>query len=192
MISIFQCKTVNMLILMMTYFSDMSTCNKQIESLSNWILRKNSLTSSFSSVKKIHHSDIIMGRTASQFTSVSIVYSIVCSEADQRKHQSSVSLAFVRGIHWWPVNSPHKGPVMQKIFPFDDIIMLYNHPTLHTCIPNTTNMKWYTHPIPIWFTGNVMTYLKEKRRKLFQLLVPETWRSILKYLISKHPILSDI
>ena len=42
---------------------------------------------------------------------------------DQRKHQSSVSLAFVRGIHRWPVNSPHKGPVMQKMFPFDDIIM---------------------------------------------------------------------
>ena len=35
----------------------------------------------------------------------------VCSGADQRKHQSSASLAFVRGIHRWPVNSPHKGPV---------------------------------------------------------------------------------
>ena len=43
--------------------------------------------------------------------------------ADQRKHQSSVSLAFVRGIHWWPVNSPHKWPVTQKMFPFDDVIM---------------------------------------------------------------------
>ena len=33
------------------------------------------------------------------------------SGADQRKHQSSASLAFVRGIHRWPVNSPHKRPV---------------------------------------------------------------------------------
>ena len=39
--------------------------------------------------------------------------------ADQRKHQSSTSLAFVR----WPMNSPHKGPVTRKMFPFDDVIM---------------------------------------------------------------------
>ena len=43
---------------------------------------------------------------------------------DQRKHQSSAALAFVRGIHRWPVNSPHKGPVTWKLFPFDDVIML--------------------------------------------------------------------
>ena len=41
----------------------------------------------------------------------------------QRKHQSSASLAFVRWIHRWPVNSPHKGPVTRKMFPFDDVIM---------------------------------------------------------------------
>ena len=46
------------------------------------------------------------------------------SGADQIKHQSSASLAFVRGIHRWPVNSPHKGPVMRKMFPFDDVIMV--------------------------------------------------------------------
>ena len=48
---------------------------------------------------------------ASQITSVLMVYSTVCSGADQRKHQNSASLAFVRGIHRWPVNSPHKGPM---------------------------------------------------------------------------------
>ena len=47
-----------------------------------------------------------------------------CSGADQRKHQSSVSLAFVRGIHRWSGNSPHKWPVTWKMFPFDDVIML--------------------------------------------------------------------
>ena len=50
-------------------------------------------------------------------------YSNLCSGADQRKHQSSASMAFVRGIHQWPVNSPHKGPVTRKMFPFDDVIM---------------------------------------------------------------------
>ena len=45
-----------------------------------------------------HYNDIIMGATASQITSLTIVYSIVYSDVDQRKHQSSTSLAFVRGI----------------------------------------------------------------------------------------------
>ena len=36
--------------------------------------------------------------------------------------QSSASLALVRGIQRWPVNSPHKGPVTRKMFPFDDVI----------------------------------------------------------------------
>ena len=64
-----------------------------------------------------------MDAIASQITSLTIVYSNVYSDADQRKHQSSVSLAFVRVIHRWPVNSPHKWPVMRKMFPFDDIAM---------------------------------------------------------------------
>ena len=60
---------------------------------------------------------------ASQITSLTIVYSAVYSGTDQRKHQSFAPLAFVRGIHRWPVNSPHKGPVAQKMFPFDYVIM---------------------------------------------------------------------
>ena len=70
-----------------------------------------------------HYDDIIMGVIASQITSLAIVYSAVYSDADQRKHQSSASLAFVRGIHQGPVNSPHKWPVAQKMFPFDGVIM---------------------------------------------------------------------
>ena len=64
-----------------------------------------------------------MTTMTSQITRLTVVYSIVYSDADQRKHQSSASLAFVRGIHRWPVNSPHKGPVPRKFFPFDDVIM---------------------------------------------------------------------
>ena len=69
------------------------------------------------------YSDVIMGAMASQITSLTIVYSTVYSGADQRKHQSSASLAFVRGIHRWPVYSPHKWPVTRKMFPFDDVII---------------------------------------------------------------------
>ena len=61
-----------------------------------------------------------MGSIASHITSLATVYAIVYSDADQRKHQSSASLAFMRGIHRWPVNSPHKWPVTRKMFPFDD------------------------------------------------------------------------
>ena len=71
---------------------------------------------------KIHYNDVIISAMASQITSLTIVYSIVYSGADQRKHESSASLAFVRVIHRGPVNSPHKWPVMLKMFPFDDVI----------------------------------------------------------------------
>ena len=71
-----------------------------------------------------HCNDVIMGAIASQITSLTIVYSTVYSGADQRKHRSSASLAFVWGIHRDPVNSPHKWPVTRKMFPFDDVIMM--------------------------------------------------------------------
>ena len=71
-----------------------------------------------------HYSDVIMDTIASQITSLTIVYSTVYSDADQGKHQSSASLAFVRGIHRGPVNYPHKWPVTRKMFPFDDVIMI--------------------------------------------------------------------
>ena len=63
-----------------------------------------------------------MSRMAPQITSLTIVYSAVYSGAVQRKHQSSASLAFEKGIHRSPVNSPHKGPVTLKMFPFDNVI----------------------------------------------------------------------
>ena len=67
----------------------------------------------------LHYNDVMMGSMASQITSLTIVYSAVYSGADQRQHQSSASLAFVWGIHRGPVNSPHKCPVMRKMFPFN-------------------------------------------------------------------------
>ena len=73
-----------------------------------------------------------MSVVASQITSVSIVYLNVCSGAEQRKRQSSASLAFVRGIHWWPVNSPHKGPVTRNMF-------------------HLMTSSWYAKFPPLWF-----------------------------------------
>ena len=63
-----------------------------------------------------------MSTIASQITSLTIVYSTIYSGADQSKYQSSASLVFVWAIHRGPVNSP---PVTRKMFPFDDVIMLF-------------------------------------------------------------------
>ena len=71
-----------------------------------------------------HYGDVLIGAMASQMTRLTIVYSIFFPGADQRKHQCSTSLAFVRGIHRWSVNSPHKGLLTRKMFPFDDVIMV--------------------------------------------------------------------
>ena len=63
-----------------------------------------------------------MSKMAFQITSLTIVYSIVYSVLDQRKHQSSASLAFVQGIHRW---IPCTKGQWRKIFPFDDVIMIW-------------------------------------------------------------------
>ena len=86
-------------------------------------------------LNQYHYSDTIMSAMASQTTGVSIVYSTVCWGVVQRKHQSPASLAFVRGIHWWPVNSPHKVPLTRKIIPFDAVIILpgYQQPWYWQC-----------------------------------------------------------
>ena len=94
-----------------------------------------------------------MDTVASQITSLTIVYTTVYPDADQSKHQSSTSLAFVWGIHRGPVNSPHKGPVTRKMFPFDDVIMTDNWLTMnktpykhiariHTFSVQKYNMYW--------------------------------------------------
>ena len=77
------------------------------------------------STEAMHYNDVIMSTMASQTSSLPIVSSTVYSRCRPKKHQSSAQLAFVWGIHRWPVNSPHKGPLKRKMFPFDDVIMGY-------------------------------------------------------------------
>ena len=82
--------------------------------------------------KMKYYSDVIMSAMASRITRLTIVCSNDYAGADQRKHQSSASLAFMRGIRRCPVNSPHKMPVTRNTFPFDDGIM--NLKNLRPCI----------------------------------------------------------
>ena len=90
--------------------------NSNLRNKLQWNIKRNSYI--------FHYDDVIMSAIASQITSLTIVYSTVYPGADQRKHQSSASLAFVWEIHRGPVNSPHKWPVTRKMFPFDDVIMI--------------------------------------------------------------------
>ena len=58
----------------------------------------------------MHYGDVMMSAMASHITSLTIAYSTVYSGADQRKHESSASLAFLRG------NPRTKGQLHEKCF----------------------------------------------------------------------------
>ena len=126
--------------------------------------------------KPRHCNGVIMSATASQITSLTIAYSTVCSGADKRKHQSSASLAFVRGIYRWPVNSPHKGPVMRKMLPFDDIIMgkryrlMIIRATSYLCM-----LAWVTGEAQRWWALRISPILgdvtKVKIHHILQMLI---------------------
>ena len=96
---------------------------------------------------------------ASQITSLMIVSSTIYSGADQRKHQSSASLVFVRGIHRWPGNSQHKRPVTRKMFPFDDVIVYRTDFTtrLWAHISNIVEKWSYSYAWPL-FTKKTPSY----------------------------------
>ena len=119
-----------------------------------------------------HYSDVIMGAIASQITSLTIVYSTVYSGTDKRKHQSSASLAFVRGIHRWPVNSPHKWPVTRKMFPFDDVIIVY-------IIVSDSVWQWSAYLQNTWHLqkSNLwrMTTLDRNRKKYKTIIIIIGW-----------------
>ena len=103
----------------------------------------------------IHCSDVIMSTAASQITSLTIVCSTVYSDAYQRKHQSSASLAFVLGIHREPSNSPHKRPVTRKMFPFEDVIMLpWVMPMCHSTPLPRSGTRYQVPFLRTWFNFN--------------------------------------
>ena len=90
-----------------------------------------------------------MGAMASQITSLITVFSTVNSGTDQRRHQSSASLVFVRGIHRWPVNSPHKWPLTWKMYPFHDVIM-YSHRSYISPRPRHSRPKYIHAHTQVW------------------------------------------
>ena len=71
-----------------------------------------------------HYNNVIMNAIVCQITASRFFTQALIQAHIKEKNQSFASLALVRGIHRWPVNSPHKGPVTRKMFPFDDLIMI--------------------------------------------------------------------
>ena len=108
-----------------------------------------------------HYCDVMMSAIASQITSLTIVYSTVYSDADQSKHQSSASLAFVRGNSPRTGDSPHKWSVTRKVFLFDDVIMSEIFKTILCVVLSATSVmellwcqKWGVKVKPLidlWF-----------------------------------------
>ena len=130
------------------------------------------------------YNDVIMSTIVSKITGVSIVCTTFGSGADQRKHQSSASLAFAWGIHHWPVNSPHKRPVTRKIFPFDDVIMC-----------NIAITILYTNSPVMCSSGGLADAQRESRRQELKLWCYDncvghwgTWSTCSKpWVFKQHP-----
>ena len=130
-----------------------------------------------------------MTTIASQITSLTIVYSTVYSDADQRKHQSSVSLAFVLGIHRGPVNSPHKWPVTRKMFPFDDVIMCNVYKRIkpraispsdllrYRCMHDSENIWVYDMTLSFFHTYSSFKFRYEQNGQIVQATVTNRWLS---------------
>ena len=134
------------------------------------------LSSAKGQFEVMHHCDVIMSAMASQ---INCVCSSVCSGADQRKHQSSASQASVRGIHRWPVDSPHKGPIMKKMFPFDDVIMECQATKLYRNFQNrytvfTKSFFRIIRQYVWWFAANHQTFWKNHETFQFKY----SWKSL--------------
>ena len=131
------------------------------------------MSTSSTSIMVWHYGDVIMGAIASQITSLTIVYSTVYSDADQRKHQSSASLAFVRGIHC--------------NVPFDDVIMSTGIATKVEVIAPTTyesrhRPRWSRSP---WYSRALVRPRWQKSRYHFLFYLGNTEAITNKQMLSR-------
>ena len=116
-------------------------------------------------ISQQYYSDVIMGMMASQITSLIIVYSHVYSGTDQRKHQSSASLAFVRGIHRGPV--PGEFPA-QMASNAGNVSIWWRH---HECVSQwadyTAKHKMVHVGIGLWHYGCKYAFIMKSKSTLW-------------------------
>ena len=135
---------------------------------------------------ELYHYGCIMMAMASQITGGPIVYSTICSGADQRKHQSSAWLAFVRGIHRWPFDSPHKGPITRKIFPSDDVITIeVNIGSGNCCFPEGNKRlraPLFSFPqVVLWYSDGITLTRSSHELNAYHVFLYYTFRIITAY-----------
>ena len=154
--------------------------------------KRNTTKLNFNHAGNVHYSDVIMSAMASQMTGVLIVCLNVCSVADQRKHQSSMLVAFVRGIHRWLVNSPHKGPVARKMFSFDDVIMKWKSSyEMGPRILRQSDLRkvdlpcrWKAEMKALWSISILRSRLSINQLSILWRFIIITWMSIIQSCIS--------
>ena len=119
-----------------------------------------------------------MAAMVSQITSFTIVYSTVYTGVDKRNIKAP--------RHWplWPMNFPHKGPVTWKLFPFDDVIMVFwnlYHLSLHeivwrsivgSCFSSTV---LHTHTPGSWTSYDTFFFINYK---YFSVTYVNVWHSL--------------
>ena len=87
-----------------------------------------------------------MSAMSSQITSITIVYlNRLFRHRSKKTSKLRVTDLCVRGIHRWPVYSPHKGPVTRKMFSLDDIIMVFYEEGLQQPVPS---QRWGMSELP--------------------------------------------
>ena len=153
-----------------------------------------------------HYDDVIMTTIASQITSLTVVCSIVYSDADERKHQSSVSLAFVWGIHrerWIPRT---KGQLRGKCFHLMTSSWVNHHththsppnhsPSTHTHTQRIRNVNHVTSafsPDLRWIKYIRSCFLKNVGKKFLEMIMHREhgWCNICKILVHIDGLVQD-
>ena len=136
--------------------------------------------------RHLDHYDVSV-MMASQITSPLILYSHVYWGGDQRKHQSSASLAFVMGIRRWPMNSLHKEPVTRKMFPFDGVIMFCSH--WWHCKLSEDNLQCHQGSWSWHYDNSQFSLIRHNLAYLTRIRIPivNIRQSLTRYLYNRNP-----
>ena len=128
---------------------------------------------------KAHISDVIMGAMAS--TSRLFTQPFI-EGADQNYIKAPRYWPFLRGIHWWPVNSPHKGPVTRKCF------HLVTSSCVHYCRFLCSRRHIFRWSAGLWRFGRIFDTITN-------CMIKSNHAAILLYALkiqSLHPVLNDV
>ena len=120
-----------------------------------------------------HCNDFRIGAMASQITGVSIVWSTVCSGAEQQQQQQKIKAP----RHWGEsMDSNNKGPVTRRMLPFDDVIMVITVPAdvvqnLSCLHHNISAYRWFCVTLLDLTTSSQVADMSSRNITTLRLLV---------------------